>query len=65
MHLNMPGTETILVLADKNKGTNTDTCIINKIRTFVGVFGERKREEMEINLLQNSSTSFKNKLKSS
>lgn len=29
--------------------TNTDTCVINKIRIRVDVFGDRKREEIEIN----------------
>lgn len=50
MHLKLPGTtRTLLVPADKSEMTNTDTCVINKIRIRVDVFGDRKREEIEIN----------------
>ena len=33
----------------RKRGDKYDTCAINKIRIWVDVFGERRREEMEIN----------------
>lgn len=42
----------------RKRGDKYDTCAINKIRIWVDVFGERRREEMEINDHVYSTTHF-------
>lgn len=52
MPLAMPGTvcfSDYFRAGTQNQGDKYDTCVINKIRIWVDVFGKRKRGEMEIN----------------